>query len=191
VHRRPRHLGRRREDGGTGARPVAAAGLTAEVVQYRRDAQRDVVQVKVTNHGRAAVQVRRVEVRSETFTAPASADKSSTIGAGLAVDLVVPLAEPRCDGAGVGVGDAAAGPSPVVVGGHATVLVVDGTPVELVLTPTSATSTTPVTVGGATTLFAVEEPVGVVLTDESEVLEVAVPVSRRAPLRDLIERTCY
>ncbi|MGJ7439565.1 hypothetical protein [Aquipuribacter sp. MA13-6] len=93
--------------------------LTAEVVQYRRDAQRDVIQVKVTNGGGRAVQVGRVEVRSPTFAAPASADKDSTIGAGRSVDLSLPLAEPSCAEAGDGAGE------------HVAVLVVDGTTVRL------------------------------------------------------------
>lgn len=112
--------------------PVAAADLTAEMVQYRRDAQRGVVQVKVTNHGGAAVRVQRVEVVSGTFTAPAVADKDSIVGAGLSVDLSVPLAEPRCVDVDVDV-DVDVGVDVDATGGdeHLAVLVVDGTTVEL------------------------------------------------------------
>ncbi len=108
--------------------PVSAADLTAEMVQYRRDAQRGVVQVKVTNHGGAAVRVQRVEVVSGTFITPAVADKDSTVGAGLSVDLSVPLAEPRCaddDAEGTDATDADSTDE------HLAVLVVDGTTVEL------------------------------------------------------------
>ena len=93
--------------------------LSAEVVQYRRDAQRDVVQVKVTNHAAEPVHVDRVEVVSPTFTTTAGADKDSTVGAGLSVHLTVPLADPAC--------------SPEDAGdGAATVrLDLDGRPVEL------------------------------------------------------------
>ncbi len=72
--------------------------LAAEVVQYRRDAQRDVVQVKVTNLGEAPAHVTHVRLESDTFADPLEADKDSTIGPGLSADLTVPLAEPACDG---------------------------------------------------------------------------------------------
>lgn len=81
--------------------PATSAGpprLTGEVVQYRRDAARDVVQVKVTNDGDAPLHVTRVELQSATFTAAVVADKDSVVGAGTSVDLTVPLGEPACPG---------------------------------------------------------------------------------------------
>ena len=79
------------------ASAAAAADLTAEVVQYRRDAQRDVVQVKVTNNGDVPVQVDRVELATTTFVTPVAEDKDSLVGPGLSVDLTVPLGEAACD----------------------------------------------------------------------------------------------
>lgn len=76
----------------------AVPSLAAEVVQYRRDAQRDVVQVKVTNLGEVPARVTHVRLESDTFAAPAEAEKDSTIGPGLSADLTVPLVAPACDG---------------------------------------------------------------------------------------------
>jgi hypothetical protein len=105
------------------ASPAAAEpDLTAEVVQYRRDAQRDVVQVKVTNHGDVPVQVDRVELATTTFVAPVAEDKDSLVGPGLSVDLTVPLGEAACDA------DEGAATDPA---DHTATLVVDGTDLTL------------------------------------------------------------
>ncbi len=77
---------------------VGATELGAALVQYRRDAQRDVLQVKVTNPGEEPVTVRRVQLDSATFTAPVVADKDSVVGPGLTVDLTVDLPGAACDG---------------------------------------------------------------------------------------------
>lgn len=112
----------------TPAGTATAAGepdLSAEVVQYRRDAQRDVVQVKVTNHGDVPVQVDRVELATTTFVAPVAEDKDSLVGPGLSVDLTVPLGEAACDNDG---DDGDADP-----GAHAATLLVDGADLTLPL----------------------------------------------------------
>ncbi|WP_380164417.1 hypothetical protein [Jannaschia sp. R86511] len=106
-------------DAGADLAADLAADLSAEVVQYRRDAQRGVVQVKVTNGGDRTLQVSRVTVDSPTFVTPAAADKDSALGAGLSVDLTVPLGEPACGGQ---VGAA---------GEHTALVEVDGTTVTL------------------------------------------------------------
>lgn len=104
--------------------PAAATpDLSAEVVQYRRDAQRDVVQVKVTNHGDVAVQVGRVELATTTFVAPVAEDKDSLVGPGLSVDLTVPLGEAACDNDG-SEGD-------TDPGAHTATLLVDGADLAL------------------------------------------------------------
>lgn len=241
------------EPGGAATGPaVVAAGdpdLSAEVVQYRRDAQRDVVQVKVTNHGEQAVHVERVEVVSPTFVSPSAVDKDSTVGAGLSVDLTVPLADPACPGPGPGeagtretkttetgatetkateTGATETGATEGTAAGHTAVLAVDGTTLELpvedrvlqqvrsqrcaeaavgdlvtlawqpawqdagevegrpglrgrlVATPAATGGAVPVglSVGAATTLFSVAEPVAVTVVDVPVALEVAVTVTR-------------
>lgn len=101
----------------------AEGTLSAEVVQYRRDAQRDVLQVKVRNSGDAPVQVASVRLDTATFTEPVEVRTSSRIGAGVAADLTVPLGEPACSGVGAAGG---AGQER-----HVVTLEVDGRMVEL------------------------------------------------------------
>ena len=261
--------------------------LTARVVQYRRDAELGVVQVKVTNGGDEAVRVARVALESSTFLETAYDIKDSRIGPGLSVDLTVPLVDPACpaegsgdgvgDGAGDGVGD---GGHRVGDGGHRVGLQIDGNgvwlPLEgtvlqqvrdarcaeiavaelvqlgfegrwedagevdgepalsgrLVVSPEPGAGPFVVSLSGATTLFTVAEPAtvelagqgpaaGPVLLDvvltvtrcdahavaedkkgylfpvrvqepgaDEAVVEVAVPLTRRAPLRELISRSC-
>jgi hypothetical protein len=112
---------------GPTAEQTEAPDLTAELVQYRRDAQRDVVQVKVTNHGDRPVLVERVTVTTTTFVAPVTAAKDSMVGAGLSVDLTVPLGQPAC-----GPLDATAAAEPArPTGDHVVDLGVDGRTVSL------------------------------------------------------------
>lgn len=89
------------DPGGASALPSSEAappGLSASVVQYRRDAQRDVLQVKVTNDGPDPVHVTDVRLDTWTFTAPVQATKDSRIAPGTSADLTVPLGEADCDG---------------------------------------------------------------------------------------------
>lgn len=240
--------------------------LTAEVVQYRRDAQLGVVQVKVTNGGDEAVRVARVALESSTFLETAYQNKNSRIGPGLSVDLTVPLVDPACGGAGDG--------------GHRVGLQIDGNgvwlPLEatvleavrdtrcaeiavgelvqlgfegrwedaeevggepalsgrLVVAPEPGAGPFAISLAGATTLFTVAEPVTAELSGQGPaadpvlldvvltvtrcdahavaedkkgylfpvrvqepgaaevVVEVAVPLTRRAPLQELISRSC-
>jgi hypothetical protein len=71
--------------------------LSAALVQYRRDAQRGVVQVKVTNDGPEPVTVRGVELSSATFAEPAVEGKDSRLAPGTTVDLTVDLPEAVCE----------------------------------------------------------------------------------------------
>lgn len=66
-------------------------------MQYRRDEQRDALQVKVTNEGPEPVLVSRVGLSTPTFRAAVEQDKDSVIAPGLSVDLTLPLGEPDCD----------------------------------------------------------------------------------------------
>ncbi|MFC6852506.1 hypothetical protein [Aquipuribacter hungaricus] len=91
------------------------------MVQYRRDAQRGVLQVKVTNGGDRPVRVTHVRLDTPTFTAPVEADKDSLVGAGVSADLTVPLGEPACGPDGAARAD----------GPHLVTLEVDGETVEL------------------------------------------------------------
>ena len=105
---------------GAGSPVATGATLSASVVQYRRDAQRGVLQVKVTNAGATPVHVTHVRLESSTFVAPVEADMSSRIGPGVSADLTVPLGEVVCD-------DGAADDG----GTHRVRLEVDGTSVVL------------------------------------------------------------
>lgn len=72
------------------------SGLSATVVQYRRDQERDVLQVKVTNGGTSPVKVGRVSLDSGAFRAPVVEEKDATIAAGVSVDLTLPLGAAAC-----------------------------------------------------------------------------------------------
>ena len=233
-------------------------------MQYRRDAQRGVLQVKVRNDGDAAVRITRVRLDTPTFAGPVEADKDSTVGPGVAADLTVPLGEPACDGPGASgasvtlqvdgpslrlpVGDEVLAPlaqercaaaavaqqvSLVTGPGWADAGEVRGEPVlrgTVVATPEPGAGALRLAVEGATTLFTVAEPsrsrcrraatvpvtldvvlsvtrcdphavaedkkgyllpVSVSVDGAEEVLvEVAVPVPERAPLQELVDRTC-
>lgn len=114
----------------SGAPSSVTDDLRAEVVQYRRDAQRGVLQVKVTNHGAEPVRVSEVRLRTTTFTAPVTAEKDSTVTPGVAADLTVPLGPPACPSAtGRAGGTGGSGGT----GDHDVVLVVDGEAVRLPL----------------------------------------------------------
>ena len=241
---------------------AAPAGLSASVVQYRRDAQRDVLQVKVTNDGEDAVQVSHVRLDTWTFTGPVEADKDSRIGPGVSADLTLPLGEAACEGSEqldlvTLVVDGATVRLPVdddvlapvraercralAVAEQVTLAVapgwtdageVRGEPAlrgRVTVEPRPGSGPLVLSVEGATTLFTVAEPrrvelspgggattLDVVLTvtrcdphavaedkkgyllpvrvavdgAEPVLVEVAVPVPERAPLQDLIDRTC-
>ncbi len=244
---------------------VRPTDLTASVEQYRRDAQRGVLQVKVTNGGDAPVHVTRVRLDTPTFTGPVEADKDSRVAPGVSADLTVPLGDPACppvaqdqqhtvtlevDGSTVElpVGSEVLGPVAVerctalavaeqvglsVADGWVDAGEVRGKPVlrgAVLATPRPGAGDLALTVEGATTLFTVAEPsqgslpagsttpvtVGVTLSvtrcdphavaedkkgyllpvrvsvdgAQAVLVEVAVPVPERAPLQDLVDRTC-
>lgn len=85
----------------TGPSVTAAAaapdGLSASLVQYRRDQARRFVEVKVANAGPDALDVTLVGVTLPGFTDTGRVDRSTTVAAGRRVDLPVPLGEPVCD----------------------------------------------------------------------------------------------
>ena len=83
--------------GGTGGATTDVA-VSADVVQYRRDQARRVVQVQVTNHGEQPVRVTAVTLDSPGFASVPPTEKDSTLEPGRAVDLPVPLGEVRCEG---------------------------------------------------------------------------------------------
>ena len=93
-------------------------------MQYHRDAQRDVLQVKVTDEGPAPVHVRHVRLDTTTFTAPVEVDKDSVVAPGLSADLTLPLGEVTCD-------DDEAAAAPAAPAAHAVTLEVEGVVVRL------------------------------------------------------------
>ena len=72
-------------------------GLSASLVQYRRDQPRRFVEVKLANAGAAALDVTLLDVTLPGFTDTGPVDRSTTLEADRRVDLPVPLGDPVCD----------------------------------------------------------------------------------------------
>ena len=72
-------------------------GLSASLVQYRRDQPSRFVEVKLANAGAAALDVTLLDVTLPGFTDTGPIDRTTTVEADRQVDLPVPLGEPVCD----------------------------------------------------------------------------------------------
>jgi hypothetical protein len=72
-------------------------GLSASLVQYRRDQPRRFVEVKLANAGTAALDVTLLDVTLPGFTDTGPVGRTTTVEADRRVDLPVPLGEPVCD----------------------------------------------------------------------------------------------
>lgn len=79
------------------AAPEPAPELEVEVLQYRRDVARRVVQLQVTNAGTAEITVRRVELVAPGFAPLGPVPKDYPLPPGRTVDFAVDLGEAVCD----------------------------------------------------------------------------------------------
>lgn len=72
-------------------------GLSASLVQYRRDQARRVVEVKLANAGAAALRITLLDVTLPGFTETGPVGRTTNLKADRRVDLPVPLGEPVCE----------------------------------------------------------------------------------------------
>lgn len=72
-------------------------GLSASLVQYRRDQPRRHVEVKLANAGGRALDITLLDVTLPGFTTTGHVGRTTTLEADRRVDLPVPLGQPRCD----------------------------------------------------------------------------------------------
>lgn len=72
-------------------------GLSASLVQYRRDQPRRYVEVKLANAGTRTLDITLLDVTLPGFASTGRVDRTTNLEADRRVDLPVPLGEPLCD----------------------------------------------------------------------------------------------
>lgn len=77
-------------------------GLTASLVQYRRDQPRRYVEVKFANTSPGPLEVTMLDVTLPGYRPSGDTRRTTHLEAGRRVDLPVPLGDPRCDRAPAG-----------------------------------------------------------------------------------------
>lgn len=73
------------------------ADLTAQLLQYRRDAAHRVVQVKVENRGQVGVRITGVQISAPGHADTGRAPKDTALAPRRRVDLPVPMGDVRCE----------------------------------------------------------------------------------------------
>lgn len=81
----------------SGNTSVPPAGLTASVVQYRKDAPRRVVQIKFSNAGREALEITLLGTTLPGYETSPGRIRTNPLVAGGRVDLPTQLGTPTCD----------------------------------------------------------------------------------------------
>lgn len=79
-----------------GSTDDAAPRLAGAIQQYREDEVNGVLQIALTNDGRAPVVIERIEVEWPGFAEPPAADPAYRLGPGLTADLPLHLAAADC-----------------------------------------------------------------------------------------------